>query len=39
LEEIFEFKVPPYDIPPKAKIYPSIQCEICDEYAGENKIR
>jgi len=39
LEEIFDFKTPTYGIPPKEKIYPSIQCEICGEYAAENKIR
>ncbi|KKC29278.1 FmdE family protein [Caldanaerobacter subterraneus] len=39
LEEIFDFKTPPYEIPPKARIYPSIKCEICGEYAGEHRIR
>lgn len=39
LEDIFDFKQPGYGIPEKAKIYRSIQCELCGEYAAESRIR
>ncbi|HHZ01176.1 MAG TPA: formylmethanofuran dehydrogenase [Tissierellia bacterium] len=39
LNELFDFKTPNYELPPKAKIYSSVQCEICGEYAAESRIR
>lgn len=39
IDEIFDFKTPAYDVPPRARIYASIKCEACGEYAAESRIR
>ncbi len=39
LEELFDFKPPKDPIPKRARIYPSIKCEICGEMASERSIR
>lgn len=39
LEELFEFKEPKYLLPPRAKIYPSLKCEECEELTSERNIR
>lgn len=39
IEELFDFKMPNYEIPDKAQIFSSIECELCGESASENKIR
>ncbi|RKD33787.1 FmdE family protein [Thermohalobacter berrensis] len=38
-EEIFQFKKPNFDLPEKARIFKTIECEICNEGAPEHKIR
>lgn len=38
-EEIFEFSIPKYDLPNTARIFNSIDCEVCGETAPEHKIR
>ncbi len=39
VEDIFDFQPPKDDIPKKAKIYPSLKCEICGERASERSMR
>ena len=39
LDDLFDYKPPKYDLPPKAKIYASVQCEVCGENAAESRIR
>lgn len=39
IEEIFEFKVPKFDLPKRAKLFTTINCESCGEGAPEHKIR
>ncbi|MDR0453071.1 MAG: FmdE family protein [Treponema sp.] len=38
-EEIFEFSAPQFEIPETARIFPSVPCDICGEYAAEHRIR
>jgi len=37
--EVFNIKIPGYDIPERAKIFDSVQCECCGESAREDLIR
>ncbi len=39
IEDLFEFKIPKYDLPDKARIFSNVECEICNENAPEHKIR
>lgn len=39
IEELFDFKVPLFQLPEKARIFETIYCEICNEGASEHKIR
>jgi len=39
IEDVFEFKVPKFDLPKKAKLFTTIVCESCGEGAPEHKIR
>lgn len=39
VEEIFEIKEPAYDVPEKAKIFESRQCECCKEWCREDLMR
>lgn len=39
IDEIFDFSIPKYNLPEKARIFKSIKCEICGELAAEHKIR
>ncbi|MDD3324009.1 MAG: FmdE family protein [Sulfurospirillaceae bacterium] len=39
LEELFELKMPDFEVPIQAKIFKSIQCEKCGESAMEQKMR
>ena len=38
VEEIFEFSVPDFDLPEKARIFNTIYCELCGEGAPEHKM-
>ncbi|NLM46083.1 MAG: formylmethanofuran dehydrogenase [Firmicutes bacterium] len=38
LGELFAFSAPKYDPPAKARIFPTIICELCGEGASENKM-
>ena len=38
-EEVFDFKVPPYNVPEKAKIFDSGRCACCGEYVREDLLR
>ncbi|AOY76220.1 FmdE family protein [Clostridium formicaceticum] len=39
IEEIFEFKIPNFELPERARIFTTIVCESCGEGAPEHKIR
>jgi formylmethanofuran dehydrogenase subunit E len=39
LDEIFNIKKPDYPLPEEARLFPSIDCEICGESAAEPYIR
>lgn len=39
LEEIFEIKKPGYPLPEAARLFPSIDCEVCGESTAEPYIR
>lgn len=39
VEDIFDFKRPPFEIPEKARLFTTIVCESCGEGAPEHKIR
>lgn len=39
VEEIFDFKTPTFQLPERARIFTTIQCENCGEGAPEHKIR
>jgi formylmethanofuran dehydrogenase subunit E len=39
LEELFDFKEPPFGPPVEARIFKSIVCEQCGESAPEHKMR
>jgi len=39
IEELFDFKIPTYDIPEEARLFKKVTCEMCGESAAENKIR
>ncbi|MDX9714816.1 MAG: FmdE family protein [Dissulfurispiraceae bacterium] len=39
LEELFDFKEPVYEAPEPARLFSSIQCESCSEFAAEPKMR
>ncbi|MFA6710558.1 MAG: FmdE family protein [Candidatus Methanomethylophilaceae archaeon] len=36
---IFDIKRPRYDLPKKARLFDSVECESCGEYCREDKIR
>lgn len=38
-EKVFTIKKPEFDMPEYARIFKSIECKECKEYASENKIR
>ena len=38
VEEVFEFSVPDFDLPEKARIFNTIYCELCGEGAPEHKM-
>ncbi|MFA7032664.1 MAG: FmdE family protein [Bacilli bacterium] len=38
-DEICEIKEPPFDLPKEAKIFNSVECELCKESAREDLIR
>ena len=39
LNELFDYKEPDYELPVKARLFNSIACEQCREFASEHKIR
>lgn len=39
LEEIFEIKKPDYPLPEEARLFPSVDCELCGESTAEPYIR
>lgn len=39
LEEIFEIKKPGYPLPEEARLFPSVDCELCGESTAEPYIR
>lgn len=39
IDDVFEFKVPTFGLPERARIFPTIVCETCGEGAPEHKIR
>jgi len=39
VEEVFEFSVPKYDLPERARIFNTEVCELCGEGAPEHKMR
>jgi formylmethanofuran dehydrogenase subunit E len=39
LEEIFEFSVPSFSVPERARLFDTLICEICGEGAPEHKMR
>lgn len=39
LEEIFEIKKPGYPLPEEARLFPSVNCELCGESTAEPYIR
>jgi len=39
VEDMFEFQAPRDEIPKRARIYPSLKCEICGEKASERNMR
>lgn len=39
LEELFDLKVPTYEVPVSARIFTSVVCENCGESAPEHKMR
>lgn len=39
VDDIFEFKIPAYELPEEARIFKKVICESCGESAAENKIR
>ena len=39
IHDVFEFKVPTFALPERAKIFTTIVCENCEEGAPEHKIR
>lgn len=39
IEELFDFKTPAYDAPEPARLFSSVCCESCGEFAPEHKIR
>jgi Formylmethanofuran dehydrogenase subunit E len=39
VESVFEIKVPTYEIPDEARLFESVQCDVCKEYCREDKIR
>lgn len=39
LEELFDFKEPTYEPPVRARLFSSVQCESCGEFASEPKVR
>ena len=39
LEEIFEIKKPGYPLPEAARLFPSVECELCGESTAEPYIR
>ena len=38
-DSIFEVKAPMYGIPERARLFESVECDICKEYCREDKIR
>lgn len=39
VDEIFSFSEPKFDLPEKAKIFPTVTCAVCGEGAPEHKMR
>lgn len=39
MDEVFEIKKPGYPIPEEARLFPSVQCELCGESTAEPYIR
>lgn len=39
LEQIFEIKKPGYSLPEEARLFPSVECELCGESTAEPYIR
>ena len=38
-EELFDFKIPQFKLPEKARIFKSVNCEICGENTSESRMR
>lgn len=38
-EELFNFSTPTFELPEKARIFTTVECELCGECAPEHKIR
>jgi formylmethanofuran dehydrogenase subunit E len=39
LDEIFEIKKPGYSVPEEARLFPSVDCEVCGESTAEPYVR